>query len=192
MLISASSELTNLAPFVLQPSHSTHRQYEALRAYFVEGLTNKEAAKRFGYTEGSFRVLVHDFRQNPNRAFFLPPSKGPQKAPKKDRVRDQVIALRKQNLSIYDINTVLESKGRKLSPVSISLILTEEGFARLPRRRDEERPPTLQPTKAAVANVKHLDLKPRQVHTKFGGLFLFVPFLAAIPFDHGDFEGNAF
>jgi len=184
MLISSSSKLTDLAPFFLQPSNSTHRQYEALRAYFIEGSTNKEAAKRFGYTEGSFRVLVHDFRQNPNRAFFLPPSKGPQKAPKKDKVRDQVIALRKQNLSIYDINKVLESKGRKLSPVSISLILTEEGFARLPRRRDEERPPTLQPTKAAVANVKHLDLKPRQVHTKFGGLFLFVPFLAAIPFDH--------
>jgi len=183
MLISSSSKLTDWAPFFLQPSNSTHRQYEALRAYFVEGLSNKEAAKRFGYTEGSFRVLVHDFRQNPNRAFFLPPSKGPQKAPKKDKVRDQVIALRKQNLSIYDISTVLETKGRKLSPVSISLILTEEGFARLPRRRDEERPPTLHPTRGAVANVKHLDLKPRQVHTKFGGLFLFVPFLAAIPFD---------
>jgi transposase len=184
MLISSSSKLTNWTPFFLQPSNSTHRQYEALRAYFVEGLTNKAAAKRFGYTEGSFRVLVHDFRQNPNRAFFLPPSKGPQKAPKKDKVRDQVIALRKQNLSIYDISKVLERKGRKLSPVSISLILTEEGFARLPRRRDEERPPTLQPTKGAVANVKYLDLKPRQVHTKFGGLFLFVPLLAAIPFDH--------
>lgn len=183
MLISSSSKLTDLAPFFLQPSNSTQRQYEALRAYFVEGLSNKETAKQFGYTDGSFRVLVHDFRQNPSRGFFLPPSKGPQKAPKKDKVRDQVIALRKQNLSIYDISKVLETKGRKLSPVSISLILNEEGFARLPRRRDEERPPTLQPTKGAVANVKHLDLKPRQVHTKFGGLFLFVPFLAAIPFD---------
>jgi transposase len=183
MLISSSTKLTDLAPFFLQPSNSTHRQYEALRAYFVEGLSNKEAAKRFGYTDGSFRVLVHDFRQNPSRAFFLPPSKGPQKTPKKDRVREQVIALRKQNLSIYDISRVLEAKGRKLGPVSVSLILNEEGFARLPRRHDEERPPTLQPAKGAVANVKHLDLKPRQVHTKFGGLFLFVPFLASIPFD---------
>jgi hypothetical protein len=31
--------------------------------------------------------------------------------------------------------------------------------------------------------VRQLDLTPRRVHTKFGGLFLFVPFLAAIPFD---------
>lgn len=34
---------------------------EALRAYFIEGVASKEAAKRFGYTEGSFRVLVHQF-----------------------------------------------------------------------------------------------------------------------------------
>jgi hypothetical protein len=95
-----------------------------------------------------------------------------------------VIALRKQNLSIYDISRVLETKGDKISPVSVSIILNEEGFARLPRRRDEERPPTtLKPTKGAVANVKHLDLAPRHVNTKFGGLFLFVPFLAALPFD---------
>lgn len=104
-------------------------------------------------------------------------------APKKDKVREHVIALRKQNLSIYDISRVLESKGRKISPVSVSIILNEEGFARLPRRRDEERHPTLKPTTAAVADVKHLDLAPRHVNTKFGGLFLFVPFLAAIPFD---------
>lgn len=183
MLISSLYRLTDPASFFLQPSNSTHRQYEALRAYFVEGLTNREAAQRFGYTEGSFRILAHQFRQNPHRSFFLPPSRGPQKAPKKDKVREQVIALRKQNLSIYDISRVLESKGAKISPVSVSIILNEEGFARLPRRRDEERPPTVKPTKAAVADVKHLDLAPRHVNTKFGGVFLFVPFLASIPFD---------
>ena len=94
-----------------------------------------------------------------------------------------MIALRKENLSIYDISKVLESKGRKVSPVSISLILKEEGFARLPRRRDDERPSTLGPTPGAIADVRHIDLTPRQVQTKFGGLFLFIPFLAAIPFD---------
>ena len=65
----------------------------------------------FGYTEGSFRVLAHQFRQNPDRQFFLSPSKGPHAAPKKDRVRDTVINLRKQNLSIYDISDVLAKEG---------------------------------------------------------------------------------
>jgi len=172
-----------MAGFFLQPANATHRQYEALRAYFVEGLSSKEAARRFGYTEGSFRVLAHAFRQNPHRPFFLPPAKGPQRAPKKDRLREDVIALRKENLSIYDISTALAAKGRKISPVSVSLILKEEGFARLPRRFDEERPPATRPTAGAVADVRGLDLTPRQVHSKFGGLFLFVPLLAAMPFD---------
>jgi transposase len=154
-----------------------------LRAYFVEGLSSKEAAKRFGYTEGSFRVLVHDFRQNPHRPFFVAPAKGPHKAPKKDKARQEVIALRKQNLSIYDISKVLQSKGHKVSSVSVSLILKEEGFARLPRRRDEERPPATRPSAGAVADVRELDLTPRQIHTRFGGLFLFVPLLAAMPLD---------
>ena len=183
MLNSSLEKLTELARSFLEPSNSTHRQYEALRAYFVEGLSNREAAKRFGYTEGSFRVLVHEFRQNPHRQFFLPPAKGPHRAPKKDKVREQVIALRKENLSIYDISSVLERKERKVSPVSVSLILKEEGFSRLPRRRDEERPPSPRPTKAPVADARLLDLSPRQFRSKFGGLFLFLPFLASIPFD---------
>ena len=183
MFESEPNNLTKWARFFLQPSNSTHRQYEALRAYFVEKVSSKEAAKRFGYTEGSFRVLVHEFRKNPHRQFFLPPSKGPHESPKKDKVREQVIALRKQNLSVYDISKVLEIKGRKLSPVSVSVILKEEGFARLPRRREEERPPSIRPTPGAVADVRKLDLASRQIHTKFGGLFLFIPFLAAIPFD---------
>ena len=83
MLNSIQEKLTEMARFFLEPSNSTHRQYEALRAYFVEGLSNKEAARRFGYIEGSFRVLVHEFRQNPHRRFFLTPAKGPHKAPKK-------------------------------------------------------------------------------------------------------------
>jgi transposase len=183
MLISSSEKLNKFTRLFLEPANSTHRQYEALRAYYVDGLSGKEAAKRFGYTEGSFRVLIHEFRKNPYRPFFLPPAKGPHKAPKKDKVREKVIALRKENLSIYDISKALETKGYQLSPVSVSIILKKEGFHRLPRRQDDERPPTTRPTAGSVADVRQLDLSPRRVNTKFGGLFLFVPFLAAIPFD---------
>jgi transposase len=183
MFINSDKKITNLAKFFLEPANSTHRQYEALRAYFLDGMSNKEAAKRFGYTEGSFRVLVHEFRQNPHRQFFLPPAKGPHKTPKQDKVREKVIALRKGNLSIYDISKVLETKGHRLSPVGVSIILKDEGFHKLPRRRDDERPPATGPIAGDVADVRQLDLTPRSVNTKFGGLFLFIPFLAAIPFD---------
>ena len=183
MSTSPHKEITDYAPFFLHPSNPTHRQYEALRAYFVEGLPSQDTARRFGYTPGSFRVLCHQFRQDPHRPFFQPPLKGPRASPKRDRLREQVIALRKQNLSIYDIRDALHQDGQRLSPAAISSLLQQEGFARLPRRRDEERPPGARPTAAAAADVRQLDLGPRQLRTRFGGLFLFLPYLAALPFD---------
>jgi len=182
MFISSGTTLTDLAQVFLEPANSTHRQYEALRAFFVEGVPGAEAAARFGYTPGSFRVLVHQFRQNPQRPFFVPPAKGPQAAPKTDPLRDQVIALRKQNLSIYDISRALQKEGHRLSPVAVSVLLKAEGFARLPRRPDAQRPPGEHPTVAEVADVRQIDLSPRRVHTKFGGLFLFLPTLVSMDF----------
>src|SRR6476659_5859475 len=112
-----------LARRFLEPSNSTHRQYEALRAFFVDQVPSAEAAARFGYSPGSFRVLVHQFRHDPDRAFFLPPAKGAHTAPKKDRLRDRVIALRKHNLSIYDISQTLHEEGHDLSPAAVSILL---------------------------------------------------------------------
>jgi len=172
-----------MARLFLEPKNATHRQYEALRAYFVEDLSSVEVARRFGYSPGSSRVLSHQFRQNPDRPFFLPPQKGPQVSPKTDRIRDKVVALRKQNLSIYDISRVLEESGQKVSAVAVSLILKEEGFARLPRRRDEERIPGPRPEVAEVADVTRLDLSARRFRTQFGGLYLFIPYLAQIPLE---------
>jgi hypothetical protein len=175
--------LTDLAQAFLTPINSTHRQYEALRAFFVEHLSSQEAARRFGYSPGSFRVLAHQFRQDPRRSFFLPPAKGPHHAPKSDPWRQRIVQARKENLSIYDISRLLQEQGHRLSPVSIAHLLKEEGFARLPRRADEERPDHPHPEAAPAADARLLDLSARQFRTQFGGLFLFVPYLSALPWE---------
>ena len=175
--------LTDLARAFLTPANATHRQYEALRAYFVDKLPSAEAAARFAYTSGSFRILCSQFRQNPHRSFFLEPRHGPGPSPERDRVREGIVRLRKQNHSIYDISHALEERGRRLGPSAVARILKEEGFARLPRRKDEERPPSVGPEAAPVADVRALDLSPRTFRTRFGGLFLFLPFLARVPLD---------
>ena len=72
MFISKHRKLTDLERPFLEPRNATHRQYEALRAYFIEQVPSAEAAAKFGYTPGSFRVLCHQFRQEPHRPFFLP------------------------------------------------------------------------------------------------------------------------
>jgi transposase len=54
--------------FFAQPTQPYHRQYEALRAIFLEGHSQKEVADRFGYTYDSLRQLVRDFRQQDDHA----------------------------------------------------------------------------------------------------------------------------
>jgi hypothetical protein len=167
----------------LEPANPTHRQYEALRAYFVEGIPSAETAARFGYTPGSFRVLCHGFRQDLQRPFFLPVTRGPQTSAKRDTTREKIVELRKQNLSIYDISRALKDQDRRLSPAAIARILNDAGFAKLPRRADEERATAPRPEAAPIADVRQLDLSPQNFRTQFGGLFLFVPYLAKIPLE---------
>ena len=49
--------------FFQEPSAPLQRQYEALRAAFLDGLSQKEAADRFGYSYDAFRQLAHQFRR---------------------------------------------------------------------------------------------------------------------------------
>ncbi len=185
--MSASSEAalteSQAAAFFLSPEASLHRQYEALRTYFVEQLPSAEVARRFHYSPGSFRVLCHQFRHDPDKrsAFFRPlPRSHP--APARDPVRELVIALRKRNLSVYDIQRELAATDHPISIHALTVLLREEGFARLPRRRDEERPAALKADSAEVADVRRLDLSPRSFRTTLAGLFLFVPLLEGIDF----------
>jgi Transposase DDE domain len=178
---SLDQELTDLQRHFLEPQNAVHRQYEALRSFFIDRLASAKAAARFGYTPGSFRILCHQFRHNPDGEFFLPSRRAPRLNPRRDRVREQIVALRKKNLSIYDISRVLASQGDRRSPAAVAIVLKEEGFERLPRRRDEERPAGPRAAPAEVADVQKLDLSPHDFRTQFGGLFLFVPFLAEIP-----------
>ncbi len=172
-----SKDRLTFAKHFLEPQNPKHRQYEALRAYFVEQKPAAEVAKQFGYTAGSLRVMAHEFRQNPDRSFFLPSERQVRPDSKRKRLRESVVALRKQNLSIHDISRTLSREGQPVSAATVSTILTEEGFSRLPRRADDERPEQVRPDAAKPADVRSLDLSPRHFRTKFGGLFLFLPLL---------------
>ena len=183
MTINTKDKLTDPKRFFLEPSNSAQRQYEALRAFFIEEIPSAEAAKRFAYTPGSFRVLVHDFRHDPAPQFFIPPHRGPDSAPKSDPLRERIITLRKQNFSIYDIRDLLREEGHALGTSTIAAILKEEGFSKLPRRGDDERMEAPRPLPADAAKVQLLNLKPRMLRTQFGGLFLFLPLLAKLPLE---------
>src|SRR4051794_14690310 len=105
MPISTASDLTPRpeADFFVAPQSTLQRQYEALRAFFVDELPSAEVAQRFSYTPGSFRVLCHQFRHDPAfRARFFAPPPGTSASPVRDPVRRLAVAMRKRNLSVYD------------------------------------------------------------------------------------------
>jgi hypothetical protein len=157
--------------------------YEALRAYFVEGRPSHEVAEAFGYTPGSFQVLCHHFRRDPDPAFFTSTRPGPRTQPKKSAAREAIIELRKQNHSVYEISEALKERKHPLSPTAVREVLKEEGFAPLPRRLDSERPHIPRPTQEPIADVRNFSLDSRSFTTRCGGLFLFVPDLVRLNLD---------
>jgi transposase len=175
--------LTDCRSFFLNPQNTRHRHYEALRAYFVEKKPSKQVAQQFGFTPGSFRVLCHQFRRESEPEFFQEAKRGPRSQPKKDAAREQIIAMRKRNFSVYEVSDALKQLRIPLGPTAVREVLRDEGFSPLPRRRDDERPDGLRPEKAHVADAQKIDLGPRHFRTRFGGLFLFLPALIQIGFD---------
>jgi predicted DNA-binding protein YlxM (UPF0122 family) len=57
------------------PQEIAHKQYEALRAFYLEGKSAAEVAQQFGYTLSAFYSLTRDFNQrlkqpNPTMTIF--------------------------------------------------------------------------------------------------------------------------
>lgn len=184
IVVRTPKQITDPRSFFAEPCHPRHRQYEALRAYFLEGLRSTEAAERFGYRPVAFRVLCWRFLHGAERTFFQDIRHGPQSQPKKDAVRDRVISLRKQNYSIYDIRDELERRGgKRLSATAIRELLREEGFSRLPRRGDDERPIPPRVVADEIADVRAFSLAEGDFSTRLGGVFLFLPLLVELGID---------
>jgi hypothetical protein len=74
----------------------------------------------------------------------------------------------------------LAAAGHDISINALATLLREEGFARLPRRLDEERPHATRPEAAAMADVRALSLEPRSFRTRLGGLWFFIPLMRDI------------
>ncbi len=179
----APKDISDCRRFFLEPASARHRQYEALRAYFVEQRPSREVARAFGYSPGAFQVLCHHFRREPDPLFFVTPKRGPREQPKKSAARDLIVELRKHNYSVYEISESLKERGQPLSATAVREVLKAEGFAPLPRRRDEERPQRPRATIEPVADARRFVLTPGQFHTRCGGLFLFVPQLLELSLD---------
>ncbi len=170
--------------FFREPGHPLQRRYEALRAYFLEGRSAAEAARRFHYSVHSLEVLASQFRQGKLPPFFRDIPHGRKDRPVAEPLREAVLRLRhEEGLSVLDIAERLRSEGRPVSFSTVWVMLREAGIGRLPRRTAEERkrPPLLAPP---VADVGELNLRPGlEVECRSPLVFLFAPFLVEVGFE---------
>jgi len=166
------------AKYFLKPKATAHKRYEALRAYYIDNLSQERAADRFGYTTNSFRALVRDFKQG-RLDFFIEKSRGPTTRRTPHSVHEMIVELRKKNKSVYDICDILDEEGVHVSDATVRRILRSEGFARLSRRTDRERGITkkrsLLPEKARLLDFA--TLSPTTLKCQVAGIYSFIPYL---------------
>jgi hypothetical protein len=129
----------DLVSFFLSPVLVTHKQYEALRMYFVDKRPAHEVAIHFGYTYRAFTSLVATFRDklkdDPTGSFFFVEYRpGRKVSSNTNQVKSLIIEMRKKYYSVPDIKVVLDGLGYSISEKKIFNIVSSEGFARLPRR----------------------------------------------------------
>ncbi len=176
----------SLADWFTAPEQTNQRRYEALRAFFVEGLTHAQAAARFGYTRWSMVDLVAKFRHG-ELDLFAPPGKpgpAPGTAPAKDRARGRVVELRRQGLSSYEISARLATEGTPLNRTGVAEILTEEGFGRLLRHPEPAASinPATTGRDTRLPRTGKLDWNswPARIDTGKAGLLLLIPDLVGL------------
>lgn len=131
--------------FFTNPQNSVQKQYEALRAFYVEKCPGEEVAKRFGYTLSSFYSLARDFKKNlsqdkPALFFFTPKTTGRKPKTEADKINQLIVDLRKKYLSVPDIKAIADAQGQHtISERHVYNVIKNEGFARLPRRNNSIR-----------------------------------------------------
>jgi transposase len=139
------------ADYFIRPAGPSQRRYEALRAYFVDGMPASEVADRFGYSTASVHQMATLLRTG-KLSLFTDPRPGP-KGPRKatGELRAKVLALRAAGHSVTEIAAALTEQGLPISPQATWQILDAEGIPRLPRRDEGRRgpPARLEPVKAA-------------------------------------------
>ena len=168
------------AEYFTAPAGAAQRRYEALRAYFTEGMPAAEAADRFGYSTASIHQMATLLRKGRLNLFAetRPGPKGPRKAT--GQLRARALELRAAGHSVTEIAAALTSEGMPVSAQTVWQVLDAEGLPRLPRRDDGRRgpPARLDPVKAAA--LPGWPAGPLSVPCDHAGLLLLLPAITQI------------
>jgi alkylated DNA nucleotide flippase Atl1 len=177
---------TQLADLFRCPALVAQRNYEICKAYYLDQATAEQLAERFGLHPDSIRAIVRDFAHDPDlEQFFVINRPGRQTAPKRDALSEDIIRLRREGLTLAQIQQRLQQHGHSISESYISRILA--GHVVIDTKASGCRP--LEDTRQAkdgsdipaAADARLCSFEPGQgFQTKAAGLFLFVPLLLTL------------
>lgn len=168
----------NPTTFFSHPKTPGQKQYEALRAFYVDHVPGGEVARRYGYTYAAFNSLKQRFKSGGVEFFMTPPRgpKGPRMAP---TARLKIIECRKKGVSCGQTVEILDTLGMPTSLSSVARVLKEEGFPKLPRRTQLmigiTKDNTIVPQYAA--SLKPDGMEGWEGESAVGGIFLLAPLL---------------
>ena len=182
--------------FFVSPKTVTQRHYEALRAFYVDGLSAPEVSKRFGYTVSAFYSLTRDFthllkEDDPRVKFFAARRAGRKPLDATGRINALIIALRKKYLSVPDIKSVLDVQGYGVSEKYIYNVLEKDGFARLPRRTGAAKERAYSAVKIEAPKSQMIDFSPESFTSQNTlGAMCLLPYLTRYGIDRLIMDSN--
>jgi len=172
--------------YFLNPSLSTHKQYVALRDYYVNGLSAGEVADKYGYQTTTIYSISKNFKEKLKEGvdpFFQTIRVGPKEVNRDGTEANLVISFRKKELSIPQIQILMTGLGYPMSSWLIGQILRENGFVRLPKRDNDtieeinRNSEYAQLAEAPMATIMEFDEREIAVPTSGGGLLCFLPII---------------
>lgn len=167
-----------------------HRQFLALRRFFLDGRSATEVAHEFGYSVSTVYSLVRDFKkrladQDLDEPFFITNKPGRKGLDENEQLVQLIVALRKKYFSVPEIKSILDTQSINVSERSITAVLKKDGFGRLPRRDDDMRENLVaQAADVLVApKARRLMFEPEIFTSQLAAILCFLPCLATYGLD---------
>jgi transposase len=166
------------------------KKYESMKAFFQEKMSAEKIASNYGYSVSTVYTLTKTFRKQlkeyPNKdPFFIMPKKGRPFKKNKNQLDDLIVSLRKKNLSVPDIKSMIDTHPRfdEISESYIDYLLKEEGFSRLPRRNNFSRERKEFPEKLKAQKSEMIHFVPGKFSSSDIGILCFLPIVRKYKID---------
>ena len=170
--------IMDLLKYFSEPVSKRQKQYEAVRAFFVDKLSAEAIAFKFGYKTSTIYTIIRDVKAG-KLDLFPEVAKGHKQRLTPETHQQEILELRKQNYSIHDIYEKLLEINIQVSVKTIERIIKDNGYEKLPRRSNIERGVTNK-NKIIPEMSENIDialLKPFNLDCPAAGIYFFLPYI---------------